>query len=60
VVSHAASGLPLELSGGSSGENGGGVAAPFGGYKKSGFGRGKSLEALEHYTQVKNVNVAIN
>jgi aldehyde dehydrogenase (NAD+) len=52
--------LPFKLSGGSSGENGGGVAAPFGGYKKSGFGRGKGLEALEHYTQVKNVNVAIN
>jgi aldehyde dehydrogenase (NAD+) len=52
--------LPFELSGGSSGEDGGGVAAPFGGYKKSGFGRGKGLEALAHCTQVKNVNVAIN
>jgi acyl-CoA reductase-like NAD-dependent aldehyde dehydrogenase len=39
---------------------GGGVAAPFGGYKKSGFGREKGLEALAHYTQVKNVCVAID
>jgi acyl-CoA reductase-like NAD-dependent aldehyde dehydrogenase len=39
---------------------GGGVAAPFGGYKKSGFGREKGLEALGHYTQVKNVYVAID
>jgi acyl-CoA reductase-like NAD-dependent aldehyde dehydrogenase len=39
---------------------GGGVAAPFGGYKKSGFGREKGLEALAHYTQVKNVYVAID
>jgi len=31
------------------------VAAPFGGYKKSGFGREKGLEALDHYTQVKFV-----
>lgn len=39
---------------------GDGVAAPFGGYKKSGFGREKGLEALEHYTQVKNVCVALD
>jgi aldehyde dehydrogenase (NAD+) len=39
---------------------GGGVAAPFGGYKRSGFGREKGLEALQHYTQVKNVCVAID
>jgi aldehyde dehydrogenase (NAD+) len=38
---------------------GGGVAAPFGGYRKSGFGREKGLEALAHYTQVKNVCVAL-
>jgi aldehyde dehydrogenase (NAD+) len=38
---------------------GGGVAAPFGGYKKSGFGREKGLDALDHYTQVKNVCVAL-
>ncbi len=34
---------------------GGGVELPFGGYKKSGFGREKGLEALMSYTQVKNV-----
>ena len=30
-------------------------AAPFGGYKASGFGRELGVHALEHYTQVKNV-----
>jgi aldehyde dehydrogenase (NAD+) len=34
---------------------GGGVELPFGGYKKSGYGREKSLESLASYTQVKNV-----
>ena len=34
---------------------GGGVELPFGGYKKSGYGREKSLESLVSYTQVKNV-----
>ena len=34
---------------------GGGVELPFGGYKKSGDGREKGLEALASYTQVKNV-----
>lgn len=38
---------------------GGGIEMPFGGYKKSGFGREKGLEALRHYTQVKNVAVRI-
>ena len=38
----------------------GGVATLFGGYKNSGFGREKGLEALDHYTQVKNVCVALN
>ncbi|MBM7599474.1 acyl-CoA reductase-like NAD-dependent aldehyde dehydrogenase [Virgibacillus halotolerans] len=33
----------------------GGVEMTFGGYKKSGFGREKGLEALKYYTQVKNV-----
>lgn len=33
----------------------GGVETPFGGYKQSGIGRAKGLEALEEYTQVKNV-----
>jgi acyl-CoA reductase-like NAD-dependent aldehyde dehydrogenase len=36
---------------------GGGVELPFGGYKKSGYGREKSLEALASYTQIKNVCV---
>jgi aldehyde dehydrogenase (NAD+) len=36
---------------------GGGVELPFGGYKKSGYGREKSLESLASYTQVKNVCV---
>jgi acyl-CoA reductase-like NAD-dependent aldehyde dehydrogenase len=31
------------------------TAAPFGGYKQSGFGREMSAHALEHYTQVKSV-----
>lgn len=30
-------------------------AAPFGGYKSSGFGRELGVHALQHYTQVKNV-----
>jgi aldehyde dehydrogenase (NAD+) len=34
---------------------GGGITQPFGGYKHSGFGREKGLEALKNYTQVKNV-----
>ena len=33
----------------------GSVASPFGGYKRSGFGRERGLEAMEHYTQVKSV-----
>jgi acyl-CoA reductase-like NAD-dependent aldehyde dehydrogenase len=36
---------------------GGGVELPFGGYKKSGYGREKGLESLASYTQVKNVCV---
>jgi aldehyde dehydrogenase (NAD+) len=34
---------------------GGGVELPFGGYKKSGYGREKGLESLSSYTQIKNV-----
>jgi acyl-CoA reductase-like NAD-dependent aldehyde dehydrogenase len=34
---------------------GGGVELPFGGFKKSGFGREKGLEALGSYLQTKNV-----
>jgi acyl-CoA reductase-like NAD-dependent aldehyde dehydrogenase len=35
-------------------------AAPFGGYKQSGFGREMSAHALEHYTQVKSVWIDLN
>lgn len=34
-----------------------GVEVPFGGYKRSGIGREKSLEAIRHYTQLKNVTI---
>lgn len=33
--------------------------APFGGYKKSGHGREKGIEALHHYTQSKTVNIKL-
>jgi acyl-CoA reductase-like NAD-dependent aldehyde dehydrogenase len=36
------------------------TAAPFGGYKQSGFGREMSVHAVEHYTQVKSVWVDLN
>ena len=36
------------------------TAAPFGGYKQSGFGREMSAHALEHYTQVKAVWIDLN
>jgi len=36
------------------------TAAPFGGYKQSGFGREMGMHALEHYTQVKSVWVDLN
>lgn len=35
----------------------GGIETPFGGYKKSGIGREKGLEALRYYTQLKTVVV---
>jgi aldehyde dehydrogenase (NAD+) len=38
---------------------GGGVELPFGGYKKSGFGREKGIEALNSYVQTKNVCVRL-
>ncbi|WP_372477171.1 aldehyde dehydrogenase family protein [Gordonia liuliyuniae] len=37
----------------------GSVAAPFGGYKQSGYGRENGTEALHHYTQVKCVTVQL-
>jgi aldehyde dehydrogenase (NAD+) len=36
------------------------TAAPFGGYKASGFGREMSAHALEHYTQIKSVWIDLN
>ncbi len=39
---------------------GGGIEVPFGGYKQSGFGRDKSLHALEKYTQLKTTFVNLN
>ncbi len=33
----------------------GSVASPFGGTKRSGFGRERGVEAMQHYTQVKSV-----
>ncbi len=38
---------------------GGGVELPFGGMKGSGYGRGKGIEALLAYSQVKNVCIAL-
>ncbi len=32
---------------------------PFGGYKKSGLGREKGMQAVEHYTQQKTINIDI-
>ena len=37
----------------------GGVETPLGGYKMSGYGREKGLEALHHYTHVKCVTVRL-
>lgn len=39
---------------------GGGVEIPFGGYRKSGFGREKGVDAVMSYTQVKNICVHID
>jgi aldehyde dehydrogenase (NAD+) len=37
----------------------GGVETPFGGYKKSGYGREKGREALWNYVQTKNIGIKI-
>ena len=37
----------------------GSVETPFGGYKQSGIGREKGIEALHHYTQCKCVIVKL-
>jgi len=39
---------------------GGGVELPFGGYKRSGYGREKGYEAMLGYTQVKTVAVKVS
>ena len=38
---------------------GGGVELPFGGMKRSGYGRGKGIDALLAYSQVKNICIAL-
>ena len=38
----------------------GSVASPFGGYKRSGFGRERGVEAFNHYTQTKSVCIRFN
>jgi len=38
----------------------GDITAPFGGFKQSGFGRDKSLHALEKYTDLKTIWIAID
>jgi len=37
----------------------GGVETPLGGYKSSGYGREKGIEALHHYTQLKCVTIKL-
>jgi acyl-CoA reductase-like NAD-dependent aldehyde dehydrogenase len=37
----------------------GDITAPFGGFKQSGFGRDKSLHALEKYTDLKTIWIAV-
>jgi gamma-glutamyl-gamma-aminobutyraldehyde dehydrogenase/4-guanidinobutyraldehyde dehydrogenase/NAD-dependent aldehyde dehydrogenase len=38
--------------------DGGGIEVPFGGYKQSGFGRDRSLHAIEKYTQLKTTYIS--
>lgn len=38
----------------------GDITAPFGGFKQSGFGRDKSIHALEKYTDLKSIWIAID
>ena len=37
----------------------GGVETPLGGFKSSGYGREKGIEALHHYTQLKCVTIKL-
>jgi len=39
--------------------DGGGIEVPFGGYKQSGFGRDKSLHALDKYSQLKTTYITV-
>lgn len=56
--------LAAELDAGSIGVNGGtglaGPAAPFGGFKQSGYGKEGGLEGILEYTRTKNVNVLLD
>jgi acyl-CoA reductase-like NAD-dependent aldehyde dehydrogenase len=36
------------------------ATTPFGGYKRSGFGREMGIHALENYTQVKNIIIQLH
>src|SRR4029079_8191928 len=38
----------------------GDITAPFGGFKQSGFGRDKSIHALDKYTDLKTIWIAID
>ena len=40
-------------------EQGGGVELPFGGFRKSGYGREKGVEALDAYTATKTIVVQL-
>lgn len=53
--------LAERISAGQVNVNGGalGIETPFGGYKASGYGREKGLEALHDYAQVKTVSLAL-
>jgi acyl-CoA reductase-like NAD-dependent aldehyde dehydrogenase len=51
-----AAAVGLELPGSDAPE----LTVPFGGYKGSGFGRDKSLHALEKYVQLKTVWMAVD
>src|ERR1700704_2913606 len=39
--------------------DGGGIEVPFGGYKQSGFGRDKSLHAIDKYSQLKTTYITV-
>lgn len=40
--------------------DGGDITTPFGGYKQSGFGRDKSLHAMEKYTELKTIWIELH